>query len=95
MQLDLGSGEIEGLDELQELLDLSLYHNQIEEIKGSLDHGVEGCSERVQICFLPGMVGAGQMSVSKNCAQLNTAIPMKEPRMFFGSPISKASARSK
>ena len=42
LQRDFGSGEIEGLDELQELLDLSLYHNQIEEIKGSLDHGVEG-----------------------------------------------------
>ena len=30
------AGEIEGLDDLHELLDLSLYHNQIEEIKGHL-----------------------------------------------------------
>lgn len=37
LDLSFNNREIEGLDDLHELLDLSLYHNQIEEIKDRLD----------------------------------------------------------
>ena len=59
------SGEIEGLDDLHELLDLSLYHNQIEEIKGPSEKSILVCSLSVvsQYCVADRLDGCPKLNI--------------------------------